>query len=121
MSWGPGAAIRWADGGLVRLGTRSDGKLQADILGRQYHGHSFEPSEWTWLRVRWIESLGVVEHSTDGTTYQLLWAFEHGAVLNGDTAELLAGKVPYNGQPGDHAVRGDIGESQIEWVRVYGE
>ena len=121
MSWGPAAAIRWADGGLVRVGTRADAKLQADILGRQYHGHSFDTAAWTWLRVRWLDSLGVVEHSTDGISFTPLWTFEHGPILHGKTAELLVGKVPYDGRPKDHAVLGEAGESHIEWVRVYGE
>ncbi len=120
MSWGPGAALRWAGGQLVRLGTRGDRMLQADILGRQYHGYSFDPNEWTWLRVRWLETIGVVEHSTDGVAFEPLWTFEHGGVLNDKTVELLVGKVPYDGQPEDHSVPGETGECEIDSVRIYG-
>jgi hypothetical protein len=120
MSWGPAAILVWGSGAGVRLGTRSDGTLQSDVLGVQQHGSSHDPTEWIWLRARWLESSGVVERSIDGTTYERIWAFEHGGALNGPVTELLVGKVPYNGQPRDYNVAGRSGACAIAFVRVYG-
>jgi len=119
MSWGPAAMIRWSDGVGMRIGTRSDGLVQSDILGKQTIGGSFKTGEWVTLRVRWEDSRGVVESSTDGKTFQRLWTFEHGGALKAAPFELLIGKVPYNGQPIDHTEPGPLGESGIEYVNIY--
>jgi len=120
MSWGPGAALRWQDGSLLRLGVRSDGKLQADILGRQSVGGAAPPDRWVWLRARWLRRSGVIEHSADGVTYKHLWTFDHGGTLNNPITELLVGKVPFNGDPKDYIDPGPVGESDLDFVRVYG-
>jgi hypothetical protein len=121
MSWGPAAAVRWQDGSLLRLGTRSDAKMQADILGRQSVGSTVRPDRWIWLRARWLRRTGVVERSDDGVTYERVWTFEHGGTLNGPIAELLIGKVPFNGDPTDYTDPGPVGESDIDFVHVYGQ
>ena len=121
MSWGPGAMLRWSDRGGLRIGTRGDGTLQADVLGRQLHGNTHAPNQWVWLRARWLKHRGVIERSDDGKSYRRVWSFEHGGVLNGKTAELLVGKVPYNGEPKDHSMPGGVGECDIDFVSVYAE
>ena len=121
MSWGPAAALCWPNRQMVRIGTRDAGEVQADITGQQFHGYAHDAQAWTWMRVRWLKRLGVVELSKDGRVFEPLWTFEHGGTLNAKTARLLVGKVPYNGQPKDHSVPGELGESAIAWVRIYGE
>lgn len=121
QSWGPAAMLRWAGGSGIRLGTRSGGELQADVLGDQQHGSRHEPSKWIWLRARWLSKSGVVERSTDGVTFERVWTFKQGEALHGPPTELLIGKVPYNGQPRDNSVVGDIGECEIGEVRVFGK
>jgi len=120
QSWGPGAMLRWQNSGGLRLGTRSDGTLQSDILGSQEHGSAYDPAAWVWLRARWTDGMGVVERSSDGVTYERLWTFEHGGALSGPTAEMLVGKVPYNGEPKDYSEPGGVGECAIAFVEVYG-
>ena len=56
QSWGPAAMILWADKTGVRIGARSDGLLQADILGRQTCGGTNDPTQWVWLRARWLQA-----------------------------------------------------------------
>ncbi|MBN1346743.1 MAG: hypothetical protein JXQ73_28895 [Phycisphaerae bacterium] len=119
QSWGPGAMLRWPDGQGVRVGTRSDGTLQADVLGTQFHGGSYDAKQWVWLRARWLAHRGVVERSDDGKTFRPLWTFENGGTLNGETAELLVGKVPYSGEPQDYQIPGDLGECDVDLVAVY--
>jgi hypothetical protein len=119
QSWGPGAMLRWESGAGLRLGTRSDGTLQSDILGSQQHGGTYDAATWVWLRVRWVDGTGVVERSADGVAYERLWTFEHGGALKGQTAELLVGKVPFNGAPADYSLPGDVGECEIAFVEVY--
>ena len=85
QSWGPAAMLRWPDGAGVRLGTRSDGALQADVMGHQQHGSRYAPEEWIWLRARWLSKSGVVERSTDGVTFEHVWTFEHRGVFDGST------------------------------------
>lgn len=119
MSWGPGAALRFANNAFLRIGVRSDGRLQADINGEQLYGDSYRPSEWVWLRARWTDRWGLVERSDDGRRYRVVWTFEHAGTLLGDVTELLVGKVPYNGRPQDHTEPGPAGECEIGAVAVY--
>ncbi|MFA6112037.1 MAG: hypothetical protein WDA75_25035, partial [Candidatus Latescibacterota bacterium] len=120
MSWGPAAALRWADGSVLRLGVRSDGKLQSDVLGSQSLFSTCRADEWVWLRARWLDRAGVVERSPDGVHWQQVSRFEQGGKLAGETAALLVGKVPYHGQPLDHTVPGEIGRCEFGRVEVYG-
>lgn len=120
QSWGPGAMLRWDLGG-VRIGTRSDNTLQSDVLGTQQHGGEYNPSQWVWLRARWRGTSGVVERSTDGETYERLWTFEGAQALEGTTAQLLVGKVPYSGEPQDFQEAGPEGKCEVDYVEVYGE
>jgi len=119
QSWGPGAMLRWPNSGGIRLGTRSDRTLQSDVFGKQSHGGEYDPQKWVWLRTRWLESSGVVEHSDDGQFWQRLWAFEHGGAAPGKTIGLLVGKVPYNGEAEDYDNPGEKGHCEIDFVRVY--
>ncbi|MBT3287896.1 MAG: hypothetical protein HN380_11170 [Victivallales bacterium] len=118
QSWGPGVLLRFADKSFIRLGTRSDGKLQADINGRQLHGDTYDPTQWVWLRARWTQNFGVVERSADGKTYTKVWGFEHRGRLTGKTAALMVGKVPFDGKPRDYPVPGKVGESDFGEAQV---
>ena len=119
MSWGPGAALRFANGAFLRIGTRADNSLQADILGKQSVGGSYCRTDWVWLRVRWLKQWGVVESSNDGKKYNQVWTFEHDGIFNSPAAELLFGKVPYTGSATDYSEIGDVGECEIESLSVY--
>jgi len=121
QSWGPAAMIHWADKTGVRIGTRSDGKLQSDILGNQTCGGTYDTNQWVWLRARWLGTRGVVERSGDGRDFEKMWTFEHAGALNHPPAELLIGKVPYNGEPIDYTETGPLGECDFEFVNVYGD
>lgn len=121
MSWGPAAMLRWPGGAGVRIGSRGDGTLQADVIGTQWHGGTHDPGRYVWLRARWGARVGVVERSDDGIAFERLYTFEHGGLLNGPAAELLVGKVPYAGEPKDHVEAGEQGECLIDFVRVYGD
>ena len=118
MSWGPSAMLRFADGAGIRIGTREKA-LQADILGTQILGPAYDPTQWVWLRARWTEGGGVVEWSADGTTYQRFQSFPRPGGAKDKAVELLVGKVSYNGQPIDHTEPGDLGECDIDFVRIY--
>lgn len=119
QSWGPGAMLRWPGGGGIRVGTRSDGTLQSDVYGQQTHGGEHDAGEWVWLRVRWLARGGVVERSDDGQAWQRLWGFERSGGASGKTAELLVGKVPFNGEAQDYSEPGPKGRCEIDFVRVY--
>ncbi len=120
MSWGPAVALRWTDGSLLRVGVRSDGQLQSDVLGSQALFSACEADQWVWLRARWLARAGVVERSLDGVTWQSVSHFEHGGKCAGQPVTLLVGKVPYNGQPVDHTVPGEVGRCRFGRVEVYG-
>jgi len=124
MSWGPAACLKWANGAVLRIGLRSDGKLQTDLLGQQLVGGAHqtqEPGQWIWLRARWLERAGVFESSLDGKTWKREWTFELGGQLTGDVATLSVGKVPYNGEPQDYTDAGAEGECEVDEVKLYPE
>jgi hypothetical protein len=122
MSWGPGVLLRCVNGVAARVGLRSDGLLQSDILGEQRVGsghESAQPGQWIWLRVRWGKQVGVFERSRDGVNFERVWQLDNTAALTADVATLSVGKVPYNGEPADSADPGAVGESAIDFVRLY--
>lgn len=121
MSWGPAALLRFADGATIRIGTRSDGLIQSDILGDQRCMGSFDTDDRVWVRARWGERWGVVECSQDGQTFERLNFFEHRGRFNRQAVELLVGKVPYNGSATDHTEPGPTGRCDINAVCVFGE
>ncbi len=119
QSWGPGAMLQWT-GGSVRLGTRSDSRLQSDISGTQICGGNYDATRWVWLRARWQGSYGVVERSEDGEVYERLWTFDEAGPFSQPALQLLVGKVPFNGEPQDYQVAGAVGTCEIDFVEVYG-
>ncbi len=121
MSWGPAALIRWNDGAMLRMGLRSDGLVQADILGQQLLSEGHTANTWTWLRARWGQQRGIIEAGDDGQHYARRWSFEHGGMFNPPPSEILIGKVPYNGLPTDHSEHGVPGACFIAAIEAYGE
>jgi len=121
MSWGPAVMLRWPDGSALRVGTRSDGKFQADILGKQLCGGEHLIDAWVWLRVRWRQRHGVIERSDDGVHYTRLWNFDHGGRFAAAPIELLVGKVPFNGQAADYSEPGPVGTCNIASVQIYAD
>ncbi len=119
QSWGPGAMLVWPNGSGIRAGTRSDATLQTDVCGQQTHGGVYDPAQWVWLRVRWLERYGVVERSNDGENWVRLWTFEPCQAISGETAGLLVGKVPFNGEALDYRQPGPEGRCDIDFVHVY--
>lgn len=121
MSWGPGVLAHWPDGSAIRVGLRADGLVQADILGAQLLAvvPASGADGWVWLRARWRDKRGVIECSPDGLSYTRLWTFEHGGIFRRAADALLAGKVPYNGEPLDHSEPGVPGTSAIAFVEAY--
>lgn len=119
MSWGPGAMLTWKNGARIRLGTRSDGLIQADVQGRQYVEKECPLQDWIWLRARWGKKSGVVERSLDGKEYVKVLEFSHAGDFAGEMDRLLAGKVPYNGETTDFSDLGVVGECDIDGVQVY--
>lgn len=111
--------LLWPNGLGIRIGTRSDGTLQSDVYGQQAHGGEYDVRAWVWLRARWLARSGVIECSHDGKSWDRLRAFEHNGAALEKTAELLVGKVPYNGEPKDHSEPGNTGHCAIDLVRVY--
>ncbi|HEO72226.1 MAG TPA: hypothetical protein ENN80_13270 [Candidatus Hydrogenedentes bacterium] len=111
--------MRWHDGAFLRVGLRSDGKLQADICGEQRLADEHDAEAWVWLRARWLENSGVIERSDDGADFRRVWSFDHGGVMIGPAKDILVGKVPYNGQPQDFKEPGPEGEAHLDELVIY--
>ena len=121
MNWGPGALLRWANGAILRVGARVEGILQANMHYVETLAGEHEPAEWVWIRVRWAGSDGVIEASRDGMTFEPIHSFRHGGAFGGRLVGIDVGKVPGQGGTIDHSEPGDLGESDIDYVRLYGE
>ncbi|MCC6491267.1 MAG: hypothetical protein IT364_27505 [Candidatus Hydrogenedentes bacterium] len=119
MSWGPAVCLRWKAGTHLRVGLRSDGSLQADLGGEQHLFGKHDPSQWTWIRVRWLQHSGVVEASANGKDYEPVWFFEHGGTLTGPVESIAVGKIPYSGAPVDHTDPGAAGTCRVGEVAIY--
>jgi len=144
MSWGPAALVRFDNGARLRIGTRADGRLQADMTARPLPGaewpaaipaqrelvvpgirdqqllaEGYDPQRWVWLRARWGAYWGVIEASDDGERYRTLWRFEHDGNFSAGAQELLVGKVPYNGRAEDFSTAGPLGDCEIGLAQVY--
>ena len=121
MAWGPSALLRWPGGAILRLGTRSDGIIQIDSVGGLALKGSHDAREWTWLRARWGPVWAVVEQSADGERFERVWAYRHGGAFLEETSDLLIGKTYHDGGPHDYSIPGELGECDIDFVRVYGD
>ncbi len=119
MAWGPSICLRWKNGACMRIGSRADGLLQADINGEQRLFGIHDTKQWIWLRVRWQKHDLVVETSTDGKQFAPVWQYNHGGALQGIAENISVGKIPYNGQPIDYTEPGPSGTCRIESVSVY--
>jgi hypothetical protein len=119
MSWGPAVFLRWKNGARLRLGVRSDGRLQTDIGGEQQVFGSSSPEDWVWLRARWLSRRGVIERSADGITFETVRIFEHGGSLSGPLETVSVGKVPYSGEAQDHSEAGEVGTCYLDNLVVY--
>jgi len=119
MSWGPSVCLRWTNGTVLRMGLRSDGRIQMDYNGEQRLLDSFDPAQWVWLRARWLAHLAVIERSLDGTTFETVHTFGHGGKMAATVEGLSVGKVPYDGQPKDHTEPGPEGACLIDELVVY--
>lgn len=121
MAWGPAVCIRWKSGAYLRVGSRSDGLLQADVNGQQrLFGHQ-DSGQWLWIRARWLKHGLVVETSTDDERFAPVWQYEHGGAFQGIAENISVGKIPYNAQAIDHTDPGPAGTCWIESVAVYHE
>ena len=67
----------------------------------------------------WGSRRGVVEQSTDGKRYERVWTYDHGGAYNGQTKELLVGKLSWDGEPHDHSDPGPVGDCEISEADVY--
>ncbi|MBX7256493.1 MAG: hypothetical protein K1Y02_09045 [Candidatus Hydrogenedentes bacterium] len=119
MSWGPAVALRWPSGAFFRVGLRSDGSLQSDLNGEQQLFGKHDPSQWVWVRVRWLEQSGVVESSTDGAKFERVWTFSHKGMFLAEAPSILVGKVSYNCTEVDHSDVGSEGVCYVDEVRVF--
>ncbi|MCX5757759.1 MAG: hypothetical protein NTU83_04495 [Candidatus Hydrogenedentes bacterium] len=117
MSWGPAAMVNWSNGDAVRIGARWR-ELQVDIPPLQTIGPPYDPSTWVWLRARWKDGTGVVEYSADGVQYKRFHLFPFTAGES-QAVEVLVGKVPCNGKAEDYAEPGELGECDIDSVRLF--
>jgi hypothetical protein len=120
MSWGPAVMVNWENGEALRIGTRGDGVLQVDTPPVQTLGPAYDPKTWVWLRARWHDKMGVVEYSRDGVNYTRFHSFPFAAAGRSVTGVLI-GKVPCHGKPEDHTEPGNVGECDIDHVRLYAE
>lgn len=119
-SWGPAISVRWKNGKWLNVGLRADGLLQINsswdaqqLIGKQ------NPKEWIWIRVRWLKQEGLIETSTDGTTFQRIWTFQHANKLNDPVESIAVGKGPFIGNPVDYSEPGPNGICFIESLNVY--
>ena len=121
MSWGPAVQIRWKNGARLRVGLRSDGLVQSDMGGEQRLHGKFDPNQWSWLRVRWVAALGIIELSEDGVTWRRIADFTHGGKFCEMPLNMSVGKVPFNGEPTDlpEADAGSVGTSVWDELSVY--
>lgn len=71
------------------------------------------------IRVRWLKQEGLIETSTDGTTFQRIWTFQHANKLNDPVESIAVGKGPFIGNPVDYSEPGPNGICFIESLNVY--
>jgi hypothetical protein len=119
-SWGPAISVRWKNGTWLIVGLRSDGTLQINSSGapQQLIG-KHNPKEWIWVRTRWVNQEGIIETSTDGTTFQRIWTFQHANRLDDPLESIAVGKGPFIGKAVDYSEPGPEGMCLIESLNVY--
>ena len=120
MSWGPAAILIWESGTVLRIGTRSDGHFQCNVMVRELLKPGCKLDQWVWLRARWNDRTAVIEQSADGVKFEKLWSFAHCGTFSGPTAALLVGKTCGSKTPIDLPGKpGKMGKCSIDFAEVY--
>lgn len=117
MSWGPGLCLQ-VGAARVRVGLRSDDRLQTDRPGDQQLHEGYPKGSWYWLRLRLAGPVIISEVSRDGNAWTCLRA-ERLSTLAGPR-RLLLGKVPFDGGRREHSETGEMGTVAVDDVTVYG-
>ena len=113
QSWGPGVLVEMEGAARIRVGLRSDGMAQLDVLGGQRVGgqHSTHvDGRWAHLRARWLDTrkkmiskkttsiMGVILNATSPRRCQIagrIWEFpdqeerERGVLTGGGVATVV--------------------------------
>jgi hypothetical protein len=122
QQWGPGVALVWPDGRILKAGRRKDGRFGLSIAGAEkLAGMCDIDRPVTIAFIIGADAVRIVA-SGEGTYQQDQELAEiPRAEFPGAPTTLRIGKMPNNGQPRDHSDAGPIGWSRCDWLRVYRE
>lgn len=118
-TWGPGLAVLWPDGRVVRVNVRSMGTFGVDDgADFVFPGHTAQHRTYR-LRIRIETDRVYVETSEDGEWWEHAHAYPRER-YPGDPVAIRLGKSGPGGRPEDYERMARPGECAIRELRVYG-
>jgi hypothetical protein len=118
-TWGPGLALLWPGGKVVRLNVRSMGTFGVDDGADFVFSGRIASRETYWLRLRLEPDQVLVEASADGEYWDLLQRYPRER-YPGDPVSVRLGKSGPGGRAEDYTSMARPGECAIGELRVYG-
>lgn len=122
QQWGPGLALVWSDNEYLKVNLREGGNYSVSVNGDERlvgHKDSKEPSviavalDDDQIRIfafkddkfQGVQELGSVPRSS----------------FNGSPKQIRLGKMPNTLKPANHGTLGEVGQSRVDWLRVWGK
>ena len=118
VSWGPGLAIVFSDGKVVKLNVRPKHKEFGMFNGEnETKVKGFKPGKQVWLRLEVKGNKVYGYYSYDKET----WKDVGLVMVKGKPEKLRVGKMSWNGRAEDHANKGESGRCHILEVQTLGD
>ncbi len=121
QQWGPGLALLWPDGKILRANIRKDGRLTISANGSENLDASITARAPVEFIIRWDKDHVkiIAAGPAMGDLPEELAIFPR-ATFPGQPSVMRVGKMPNNAGPHDHGDPGPAGFNRIEWIRVHG-
>ncbi|MBI2929322.1 MAG: hypothetical protein HYY24_26960 [Verrucomicrobia bacterium] len=119
-SWGPGLTLVWADGKVLRVNLRAEGRFGVDDGQRQILDGVALPNTWTQVAVQLEDDEVVVQASQDQQPWQELARFPR-REFAGDLQAVRLGKMSPGSKNEDFSTLGPAGVCAIKELRVLGK
>ena len=120
QQWGPGLALVWPDGKILKAGRRRDGRFGLSVAGaEQLAGMCDIERPVSIAFVLGQDTIRIVASGEGVWQQDQELARLPRAKFAGPPAAVRVGKMPNSGAPQDNADPGLMGWSRADWLRIY--
>ncbi len=122
QQFGPGLALLWPDGRLLKVCRRKDGRFGLSIAGKEVLEGICDKALPVTLAFKLDKEAIRILASGEGAFQQVQeLAVIPRNTFPGNPNRLRLGKMPNSGEAKDNASVGQAGWSRADWIRIYGD